>query len=73
MILLKYWSVIASPYKTLHLQGKVYGHKKFNNGDEIITSEIQSFNAFNGTCTTKNTEYTLPNFDPNKISFDVKF
>jgi len=73
MILLKYWSVIASPDKTLHLKGQVYGHKKFKDGEEVVTSEIQVFNAFKGTCKTKNTEYTLPNFDPNKISFDVKF
>lgn len=52
MIRLKNWSVFASnnneflPPELLyfHLQGKAYGHPRFNDGDHITTSRIVEIN-----------------------------
>lgn len=48
MIILKNWSIgyrpdstfIAPELRSLHLQGTVYGHHKFDDGKDIITSRI---------------------------------
>lgn len=72
-VLMKGWKVIASPNKTLHLNGFVYGHPKFKDSTEVLTSEVQAYNAQAGTCKTKFTEYKLEGFDLYSIDFEVKF
>ena len=52
MIKLKNWSVFASnnngfippEFLCYHLQGKAYGHPRFNDGDPITTSRIVEIN-----------------------------
>jgi hypothetical protein len=70
-VLLRDWSVVVSPKNTFHLQGIVYHHPKIEDGEEIISSEIQNYDADKGTCQTKNTLYTLEGFDLNAVEFEV--
>lgn len=72
-MLLKHWNVVVSPEDTLHLKGFVFGSKKFKDGDDIITSEIQFFDSITGTCTTKNNKYKLYGFDYTNINLEIKF
>jgi hypothetical protein len=58
---LEHWSLIQrSPYtKWVHLEGNVYGHPTFNNGDFITTSPILKLDIPGGYAETMNTKYML--------------
>jgi hypothetical protein len=59
------WSVIGlgvDPYKppeqrTIHLMGKVYGHPRYDDGDDVLTSIIMHTDG--REVITLNTKYTL--------------
>jgi hypothetical protein len=63
---LENWSVItnATPYTApeaikAQLHGNVYGHERFDDGDEVTTSSLTSLSYAKRTALTQNTHYTL--------------
>ncbi len=61
-VLIEDWNVIKLPDEGNRLHGKVYGHPKFTNGTEVITSEIQFYDPKNGFVRTVYTEYKLGDY-----------
>jgi hypothetical protein len=58
-VLMKDWNVINLADSGPRLHGFVFGHPKFMNGTEVITSEIQSYDPKEGVVKTVFTEYKL--------------
>lgn len=71
-VLIKDWRVVASPEKTLHLRGIVFGHKKFKDGSDVVTSEIKGFNVERQEILTRNTIYLAEGFDMGQLEIEVK-
>lgn len=68
---LENWAVVnTDPYRAPedqkpHLSGKVYGHPRFEDGHDIVTSHIVSIDAVNHTVTTNSgSVYELGTVDP---------
>lgn len=68
MVILKNWSVcqrgnewMAPELRTNYLQGNVYGHPRFSDGDPVSTSSIENISNGDGCkiVKTRNTEYVL--------------
>lgn len=71
-VLIKDWRVVALPEKTLHLRGIVFGHKKFKDGSDVVTSEIKGFNVERQEILTRNTIYLAEGFDMGQLEIEVK-
>jgi hypothetical protein len=62
VILLKEWSVVCSPEGENRLRGFVFGHPKFEDGADVITSEVQSYDPQQGIVKTVYNEYKLDEY-----------
>lgn len=75
MVRIENWSAIRIPldmYKPaelspLQVRGLVYGHPKFANGDDIITSAL--VRSEGRVVCTRNTEYILGQVDPDYLEW----
>lgn len=66
VIRLEEWYVVRIPNNgnvSLHLGGKVFGHPRFEDGREITTSSIISYDEESGIVGSKNTRYQLGEVD----------
>lgn len=59
MPILENWNIYRSFLGKLHLSGYVYEDKRFRDGEQITTSQIEKYNPENNTIQTKNTLYKL--------------
>lgn len=50
---------LAPELRSVRLQGKVYGHEMFDDGDGVSTSTVQKLDLKNNIAETKNTVYEL--------------
>ncbi len=72
------WAVVTpnpNPYlpqevQSASLQGKVFGHPRFDDGKKITTSSIVGKNKSGKVVTVSGSEYKLGNIDP---SYESKF
>jgi hypothetical protein len=80
MVIIKNWSV-TSKYdnvymppeaRTLYLQGYVYGHPKFKDGDSIRTSAIKAVDG-NLVTTLSGSTYQLDEPHPNFVDWCVRY
>lgn len=77
MIRLENWSVcvnqdnvyVAPENQVKHLEGEVYGHPNFVDGQFIKTSSLTLLDIENNYARTKNTEYVLRQIDPEYQKF----
>lgn len=56
---LENWLTFKGIDGKLHMQGKVYGHPRFDDGEFIYTSEIVKVDTIKKIAETLNTHYTL--------------
>lgn len=68
-VLMKDWHIIKLFNEGARLQGFVFGHPKFQDGTEVITSEVQSYDPKNGIVKTVFTEYKLEDFVLGEYNF----
>lgn len=77
MIRIENWSVcvnqdnvyVAPETQRKHLEGEVYGHPSFADGQFIKTSSLTVLDMENNCAKTRNTEYTLGKIDPEYQKF----
>lgn len=71
-VLIRDWRVVASSESTLHLRGVIFGHLKFKDGSDVVTSEIKGFNPERQEIRTRNTTYLAEGFDMSQLEIEVK-
>lgn len=67
------WAVVSvgnNPYTPLSLQGRVFGHPRFDDGKRITTSSIVGKNSKNEILTASGSSYELGQVDR---SYEAKF
>lgn len=77
MIRIENWSLCIRGYgsymfpdeQRVSLQGNVYGHPKFKDGEFVVTSQVLDLDISNGKAETRSREYVLGQANPDWISW----
>lgn len=60
---------LAPELRKMYLQGNVYNHENFEDGQFVYTSSIQDIDLENGRVNTRNTIYQLGKIDEEYLEF----